>query len=349
MAPRGPFLAALLAALYAAAFDGAWRWSGALERLYRNAPPAQSAEGGGAAGYQSIRRQGEQYLVVYGFHNFDRRALAIKVRMSESVVWDSLAEFGVSQDAVKALDDWFQRAQTAAADKAKSQEITGEVSASSQEELDAKLRQAETFNARVRAALQAQLDGIQAEYDRRRQKLYADAGFRFRGESAFEVDFPKMVHRNRLRVLAVSEAFQRLAQLNGYGSEELIGAVTSMMQTAMPYQSPPDLVGNKIVAAMLPPPQALVQGWGNCGTKTTLELCILANWTSVRAVGVAIPEHYLMGLRRIPQQGDAYVEYKGDAYVLLEPTGPAWLPIGQIGENTEAFLKSGRDFEIDPL
>jgi hypothetical protein len=75
---------------------------------------------------------------------------------------------------------------------------------------------------------------------------------------------------------------------------------------------------------------------------------ILKNWSNIHAIGVALPSHYLMGISRLPRHGDVYMDYGGLQYVLVEPAGPAWLPIGSVGQDTMDMLQS-QGVQIDPF
>ena len=64
---------------------------------------------------------------------------------------------------------------------------------------------------------------------------------------------------------------------------------------------------------------------------------------------LGIPGHYLMAFHQIPRRGDIFIEYKGLQYVMIESAGPAWLRPGTVGDSTYAYLKSGKNFRIQPM
>jgi hypothetical protein len=144
-------------------------------------------------------------------------------------------------------------------------------------------------------------------------------------------------------------AFDRIAAEKSYDSESLVGAVTAMVQTALHYKIPPQLENGRHTGGILPPVMALVRGWGDCDTKTGLLASLLANWPRMRMVGISVPGHYLMGVLRIPGHGDAFIEYQGLQYVLIEPAGPAWLSPGTVGEDTMPMLQGAAGFKIEPF
>ena len=54
----------------------------------------------------------------------------------------------------------------------------------------------------------------------------------------------------------------------------------------------------------------------------------------------------LGAIMRIPNKGDAYIEYGGLQYTLIESAGPAWLPPGTIASETLAMLQANDGAEI---
>jgi hypothetical protein len=71
--------------------------------------------------------------------------------------------------------------------------------------------------------------------------------------------------------------------------------------------------------------------------------------TAHRYESMAVPGHYLMAVLQIPDKGDAFVEYQGLQYILLEPAGPGWFPPGQVGEETTAQLNGSDGYQIYPF
>jgi hypothetical protein len=93
----------------------------------------------------------------------------------------------------------------------------------------------------------------------------------------------------------------------------------------------------------------LANGKGDCDSKTGLVASLLKNFSGARMIGINIPNHYLMGVARVPQRGEAYIEYGGEHYVLLEPAGPGWLPPGTVSDYSLDLLRTMRDVRIDPF
>ena len=109
------------------------------------------------------------------------------------------------------------------------------------------------------------------------------------------------------------------------------------------------LINGRQTGGIYPPLETLARGRGDCDTKGALLASILLNWSKMKLVGVGVPEHYLMGVLGNPAKGDAFVEYEGLHYILMEPAGPAWLPPGAVGPLTTALLNSGSATAIEPF
>ena len=177
----------------------------------------------------------------------------------------------------------------------------------------------------------------------------ASRGFKRLSANVISADVPAMIRRSSGPLKALSSAFDRIAVQKGYDSESLIGAVAAMVQTAIRFQIPPLEVDGLRTGGILPPVMTFIRGWGNCDSKTGLLGAILANWPNMRMIGITPPGHYLMGVLRIPARGDAFVEYRGLQYVLVEPAGPAWLPPGTVGADTLPELDAAAGFRIEPF
>ena len=122
-----------------------------------------------------------------------------------------------------------------------------------------------------------------------------------------------------------------------------------MVQTAIRYKVPAGIENGLHTCGLLPPARALLSGWGDCDTKTGLLASVLSSWNGMRIVGVAVPGHYLMAIRRLPAKGDMFVRHEGLEYVLVEPAGPAWLEPGVVGQGTTALLGGREGYKLEPF
>ncbi|MBI5624261.1 MAG: hypothetical protein HY924_10810 [Elusimicrobia bacterium] len=201
------------------------------------------------------------------------------------------------------------------------------------------------------------LEGVFAKYGAKGQEVYDEQvklyfvsrGFKQVDKGTVAVDVPQLIWRNMKRVNSLALGIQRLGEQMNYDSEEVIGAATAMVQTALAYRIPPESERGRRIGGVHTPPQVLYDGWGDCDSKSALLASILSNWKGIRGVGVALPRHFLLGIARLPRQGDVFLEHKGVQYVLIEPAGPAWLPIGQVSDYTTDLLNKLNGVPIQPF
>ncbi|MFH1724142.1 MAG: hypothetical protein ABII00_05905 [Elusimicrobiota bacterium] len=299
--------------------------------------------------YRRILQGPDGYSLEFGFKNFNGDVLSVKASLDSGTVSDSVREFGYSQDELDDLDAWYKRSQESAIAAAKGRYVSGKVTAKTRAELARKMERLKAQNARIEQELDRTIADLAREYRRRRLEVFDRSGFRLKGKGILEVDIPAMVRRNWKRVRPVALSFADLSRRRGYDAEDLVGAASAMVQTAMRYEVPGRSEGSRVIAGMLPPPKALALGQGDCDTKTAVLASILMSWPNLRMVGLSIPGHYLMAVQRVPRSGDVFIEHEGFPFVMIESAGPAWLPPGRVGDTTRAYLEAGNSFGIQPL
>jgi hypothetical protein len=274
--------------------------------------------------YQRIGCRDDILFCEYGFFNFNSDFLKINYQMPRPALAEYCAEYGYEDEELRRLEREHRRSYNGAHEYARSHSL-------SQRHLDELIR------------------NIDRQYNMIRTVYMARCGFKVLKGNIAQVDMPDLVKRNIPRVQKLAQAFERIARQGRYESAETIGAATSFVQLALRYQVPPKTHAGRNTGGVLLPLEALLRGWGDCDTKTALLASILGNWDVVRMVGIALPHHYLMGIRRSPNKGDMYVRYGGVDYVLIDPAGPAWLPPGQVGSASIDALQGDEDYAIEPF
>jgi hypothetical protein len=274
--------------------------------------------------YQHVAASGLMQFCEYGFFNFNSDFLKISYQLPRKELQDYCAAYGYADEEILRLDSEHQYSYNNAVNFARSHSL-------SQDQLAALLK------------------NIDRQYKLNLKVYMASCGFKIQPGNIALVDMPDLVKRNIPRLQKVAQAFERIAKQGNYDSAATIGAVTSLVQSALRYQVPPKVRAGKNTGGILPPLEALLRGWGDCDTKTALLASILGNWGLVRMVGISLPRHYLMAIRRSPNAGDMYVRYQGVDYVLIDPAGPAWLPPGQVGSASADSLQSDNGYAIEPF
>ena len=272
---------------------------------------------------QRIRRGNGILEARYDFINFNKDKLNVSFSMTEKAYRDYLSGYGYSDAEREKLHDWQEATRRKEWDKAVKK--GGE------------------------AAGNEALKAVDWEYKVRVNEYFHSRGFALLPGNVLISDVPEIVKRNVPFLKPLALAFQKISEDKGYGPEETVGAVVSMVQTAVRYRIPPMIEGGIHTGGLWPPGRTLLGGWGDCDTKTALAASILGNWSGIRLVGISVPGHYLMAIKRIPAKGDLFVTYKGQEYVLIEPAGPAWLEPGAVGRNTSALLQGSEGYKIEPF
>ncbi|PIS47024.1 MAG: hypothetical protein COT17_05575 [Elusimicrobia bacterium CG08_land_8_20_14_0_20_51_18] len=272
---------------------------------------------------QKVWKAGGMFNAQYHFVNFNRDKLDVSFSMPAEYYRKYLTGYGYTDEEYSALKKWRETAYRAAWEAG--------------------------YERGGKPAAEKAVKEVGVEYETRLRGMFYKRGLALRTGNIVECDMPGIVRRNAPELKSLALAFQAHAKKNGYGSEDTVGAVVSMVQTAIRYKIPPTLEGTRHTGGLLPPARSLLSGWGDCDTKTGVVASILANWSGIKMVGIAVPRHYLMAIRRIPGKGDMFVRYEGLEYVLIEPAGPAWLEPGSVGKYTAELLKSSKGYVIEPF
>lgn len=316
-------LCASLCLLLSYVFAAEWEAKLVIRPEGGHVPSAQSAGGGGGAASQKIYAEGGVYHARYGFTNFSGQRINVSYSMPKADFSRYMSGYGYRQSDLDALRDWRE-----------------------------KNRQLEWARA-VRKGGEAEgrkaLEAVEWEYRLKRDEFFRSRGFSLGKDNVLLADMPGIVKKNVRAMRPLALALQDVGDSRGFGQDELIGSVLSLVQTALVYKVPPMREGALHTGGILPPAKAMLSGWGDCDTKTGVAGAILGSWTGMRLVGVSVPGHYLMAIRRLPGKGDVFVRYNGAEYVLIEPAGPAWLEPGRVGQATMALLDGREGYRIEPF
>lgn len=205
----------------------------------------------------------------------------------------------------------------------------------------------------MRRGCQATAQCDQAEFDQRLAGYFREHKLRLRevpGErSHLFVDIPEVVRHDRALVRPVAQALQQLGAEQGRDAAWVFDTAVALVQGGLAYRAPSAQEQGRQTLGFYTPPRALEKGYGDCDTKSALLASILLNLGETRIIGVRVPNHYLLGVARKPQPGEASLDYQGRSFVLLEAAGPAVRKPGEVSERTRLALQNGDDIRIDPM
>lgn len=163
------------------------------------------------------------------------------------------------------------------------------------------------------------------------------------GASGIRHDHAKYTRNSAEGLLPVVEAIKEL-QLNQYDPREFITIALGWIQS-IPYNRLEDRLSSN-GAGFVSPRDLLLQNQGDCDSKSTLMAALLQAYSAnVDVQMVYLPEHALLAIDVNSNDDEMTLRFKGNDYVLLEPTGPAQLSIGQVANSTKLLLRN-RQFDL---
>jgi hypothetical protein len=292
--------------------------------ITREAAAATARAAARPATSQKIREAHGVITADYGFVNFNNDQLTISFSIPSRELAAYRLDYGYTAAERGAIDQW-------------------------QKSAVAEAYQYAVKNRQSQEQLNRAGEKIAAEYRTRLANFFKARGFSLLEGNLLIVDIPEIVRRNVRKTRGVALSLNASGEKRGYDSDSIIAAALAFIQTAVQYENVPQDVKGRQTGGIYPPLETLASGKGDCDTKTALLAAILLNWNRVKIVGVGVPGHYLMGILRNPAKGDAFVEYQGGKYVLVEPAGPGWLVPGSVDRRTMALLNAADKVRIEPL
>ena len=83
--------------------------------------------------------------------------------------------------------------------------------------------------------------------------------------------------------------------------------------------------------------------------RLTLMAALLAQrFPELKQAMVFVPGHALLGVALPAGPGQATLSWQGETYLLLEPTGPAQLPMGQLAPTSKTLVDS-KQLSVQPV
>lgn len=141
-------------------------------------------------------------------------------------------------------------------------------------------------------------------------------------------------------LLPVAQAIYDKLETNS-DTRAYINLLLSWIQT-IPY----DTLQNRLSsngAGFANPVELLVNNLGDCDSKATLMATLMRALLPNMSIAIVyLPNHALLAINLGFQTSDNTVDVNGIPHILLDPTGPAQLTMGNISDDTAAEIASGR-------
>jgi len=278
----------------------------------------------GASASRNLSRKDSTAVAEYRVKNFNNDPIQVGFSIPVARLEEYRKEYGYTQSELDNLNDWQRKALKDAYDQA-------------------------VNNGLSQAELDKMSADIKAEYPKKIENLMTSRGLKYKSKGLLVPDIPGIVRRNVGNMGPVAKDIDNVAKARSYAALDIVGAALSLVQTGLEYERVPLKEKERTIGGVYPPVVAMIEGRGDCDTKTAVMASILLNWEKMRLIGVGIPNHYLIGILQIPAKGDAYVEYRGLYYTLMEPAGPGWSPPGMVSDYTLDLLKAGDSIALEPM
>lgn len=209
-----------------------------------------------------------------------------------------------------------------------------------------------SFNVRSRQPNQAQLilDKLKIAHDQAQEDYWNDNFFvkynSATGADGIRHDHAKYTSLSSGSLMPIVEAIKNL-QSNPKDAREFIQISLSWIQS-IPYNRLEDRLSSN-GAGFVSPRDLLIQNQGDCDSKSTLMAALLKAYNPNMDVQmVYLPEHALLAINMRAKPDEMTIKYKGNEYILLEPTGPAQLLLGKVADTTKMSLRN-RQFDLASL
>lgn len=159
------------------------------------------------------------------------------------------------------------------------------------------------------------------------------------GQRAVKPDHPRFVKESRAFLLPVAQAIYEQLEKDS-SPRAYVNLLLSWLQS-IPY----DTIENRITSngsGYLPPAQVITGNIGDCDSKTVLAASLMRSLLpKLSMVMIYLPDHALLGAALPRRDHESYVTINGVDYLLMEPTGPALFPAGEIAPSSAQHIDSG--------
>lgn len=165
-------------------------------------------------------------------------------------------------------------------------------------------------------------------------------------ENGIRHDHAKYTELSSLSLRPIVEAIKAIQQ-QPTNPREFVEIALTWIQS-IPY----DKLENRLSSngsGFMSPRDLLLQNKGDCDSKSTLMAALLRAYNPrIDLQMVYLDNHALLGVAMRAMPKDQTVNKNGSRFVLLEPTGPAQLKIGEVADTTKMAIRN-RQFDLAAL
>ncbi|MFQ2276341.1 transglutaminase domain-containing protein [Aeromonas hydrophila] len=212
-----------------------------------------------------------------------------------------------------------------------------------QMELKIKGRQPEQVN-KAMGWLTQQRDKLEAEW---LKQHYFQPFTAPDGAAAIKQDHVRIALESRSELAPLAEQLKQQGSTETEARQKTVAHMLDFVQS-IPYQLLDSQSGRQ-GKGFLSPRQVLEQNQGDCDSKVTLMAAMLAQlFPELKQAMVFVPGHALLGVALPAKPGEATLNREGETYLLMEPTGPAQLAMGQLAPTSKTLIDS-KQLSVQPV
>jgi len=168
----------------------------------------------------------------------------------------------------------------------------------------------------------------------------------FLGQEAIKPDHLRYIKENQADILPIAQAVYDKLPSNSE-TRAYVNLVLSWVQS-IPYNE----LKNRVTsngAGYLPPLFVVANNQGDCDSKTVLMASLIRSLIpDVKMTMVFLPNHALLGIVLPYRTNEQTIDIDGLDYLLMEPTGPAKIPLGEIA-NSSARDIAGNMYSVEEV
>ena len=167
------------------------------------------------------------------------------------------------------------------------------------------------------------------------------------GAAAIKQDHVRIALESRSELAPLAEQLKQQGSTETEARQKTVAHMLDFVQS-IPYQLLDSQSGRQ-GKGFLTPRQVLEQNQGDCDSKVTLMAAMLAQlFPELKQAMVFVPGHALLGVALPAKPGEATLNREGETYLLMEPTGPAQLAMGQLAPTSKTLIDS-KQLSVQPV
>ncbi len=167
------------------------------------------------------------------------------------------------------------------------------------------------------------------------------------GAAAIKQDHVRIALESRSELAPLAEQLKQQGSTETEARQKTVAHMLDFVQS-IPYQLLDSQSGRQ-GKGFLSPRQVLEQNQGDCDSKVTLMAAMLAQlFPELKQAMVFVPGHALLGVALPAKPGEATLNREGETYLLMEPTGPAQLAMGQLAPTSKTLIDS-KQLSVQPV